>query len=354
VTARRVLVTGASGFIGSRALAPLVERGFDVHALSRSGSPGRDVSASAGAPGGQPAASAGAPGGQPAASAGAPGSQPAGAPGGLPAVSADPPGAVAWHAADLLDAVQRRALVAEVQATHLLHLAWYAEPGTFWAARENAAWVAATVGLVDEFAAAGGERATLAGTCAEYDWAAPQPAQLREDAPLRPATYYGICKDATRRVAEGLAQQARIELAWGRVFFLYGPGEDERRLVSSVARALTLGERAATGAGTQRRDFLHVDDVAGAFAAITDSATAGAVNIGSGEGVTVRHVVELVARAAGREDLLDIGALAPRPGDPDAIVADVARLRDATGFVPAIGLEQGIASTLAWWRAQLG
>lgn len=302
MSARRVLVTGASGFIGARTLAPLLARGFEVHAAARRPPAGRA------------------------------------------------PGDVEWHAADLLDVAQRRALVRDVAASHLLHLAWYAEPGTFWGARENAGWVAATIGLADEFAAAGGTRAVLAGTCAEYDWSSPQP--LREDAPSAPATFYGACKDATRRVVDGLGERAGIEVAWGRVFFLYGPGEDERRLVASVARALAAGERAATSAGAQVRDFLHVQDVAGAFAALTDSAVTGIVNVASGEPVTVRHVVEELGRAAGRPELVDLGALPQRPGDPPRITADVARLRDEVGVTPAIGLADGLAQTLRWWRDQ--
>jgi nucleoside-diphosphate-sugar epimerase len=296
----RVLVTGASGFIGRRALGALSRRGFEVHAVARGGAPG------------------------------------------------NAPDEVAWHAADLLDGAARRGLLEAVGASHLLHLAWYAEPGRFWSARENAPWVAATVGLVDEFAAAGGRRAVLAGTCAEYDWSAPQP--LAEDAVLRPATYYGVCKDATHRVVAGLAEQAALGLAWGRIFFLYGPGEDERRLVASVARALVAGERAATSPGTQRRDFLHVDDVAGAFAALLDSEVTGPVNVASGDPVEVRRVVAALARAAGRSDLLDIGAIPARSDEPDELVADVTRLRDEVGFVPGIDLERGIAQTLAWWR----
>jgi len=300
---RRVLVTGASGFIGRRALIELVARGFEVHAVAR-----------------------------------------------IP--PAPSPANVHWHRADLLQAASRRALLAEVDAGDLLHLAWYAEPGAFWMARENAAWVAATVCLVDEFAAAGGRRAVLAGTCGEYDWSAEQP--LHEDALLRPATFYGVCKDATRRVVEDLAERVGVSLAWARVFFLYGPGENERRLVSGVAKRLVSGERAQTSAGTQRRDFLHVDDVANAFAALLDCEVTGVLNIASGESVTVRSVVDEVAQAAGRPDLLDIGALPPRASDPDEIVADVTRLREEVGFTPAWTLADGVRQTVAWWRDQAG
>jgi nucleoside-diphosphate-sugar epimerase len=301
---KRVLVSGAGGFVGRRVLGDLLARGCEVHAVGR----------------------------------------------GAPASS---PPDVRWHAADLLDAGARRALVAEIAPSHLLHLAWYAEPGAFWNARENASWVAATVGLVDEFAAAGGTRAVLAGTCAEYDWeTADQP--LAEDAPLAPATFYGVCKDATRRVVEGQAERLGLSVAWGRIFFVYGPEEDERRLVAAVARKLVAGEPAQTSAGTQRRDFLHVDDVAGAFVALLDCDVRGAVNIGSGAGASVRSIVEQLAEAAGRPDLLDIGALAPRPGAPGEITADVGRLRDEVGFVPRHSLQDGLREAVAWWRERAG
>jgi nucleoside-diphosphate-sugar epimerase len=293
----RVLVTGATGLIGSCVLGPLVAAGFDVHAVARS-------------------------------------------------VPAGARGDVTWHAADLLDDGQRGGVVQRAAAMHLLHLAWYAEHGRFWEAPENVAWTAATVRLVQEFTAAGGRRAVVAGSCAEYEWGAA--GVLAEDCPLRPATLYGTCKDATRRVAERLVP----ELAWGRVFFLYGPGEHQARLVASIARAVVAGDRAPLSAGTQRRDFLHVDDVAGAFAALVSSDVTGAVNIGSGVAISVLEVAQAIAEAGGRPDLLDVGALEQRPGDPVEIVADVGRLRDEVGWTPRVGLREGLAATVRWWREQ--
>ena len=301
---RRVLVTGASGFIGRHVLGPLVRRGFEVHAITSRDTP-------------------------------------------PPQAPVD----VTWHRADLLKLGEQSELLAAIAPTHLLHLAWYAEHGRFWTSTENLRWAAATIALVQAFADGGGRRAVLAGSCAEYRWGDPGPC-VEGVTPLEPATLYGTCKNATRAVLEAAAGELGIELAWGRVFFLHGPGEAPGRLVASVARALLAGERAATGDGTQVRDFLHVDDVAGAFAALLDSSVSGAVNIGSGEGRTLRDVIHAIGAATGREDLLDIGALAPRPGDPDALVADVSRLRDEVGFVPAIGLEEGIARTVEWWRAR--
>ena len=211
--------------------------------------------------------------------------------------------------------------------------------------------MSATLALVRAFADAGGERAVCAGTCAEYDWTTGA-ATLAEDAPLRPATLYGVAKDATRRVLVAATGELGIDLAWGRVFFLYGPDEDEQRLVGSVASALARGERAATGDGTQLRDLMHVADVGAAFAALVDSDVRGAVNVASGEPRRLREVIEAIGRAAERPELLDVGALPPRAGDPDALVADVARLRDEVGFEPSIDLAEGLSGTVEWWRAQ--
>jgi nucleoside-diphosphate-sugar epimerase len=248
---------------------------------------------------------------------------------------------------DLLHPRAADVLVEAARATHLLHLAWYAVPGKFWSAPENEEWIRATMRLLRAFYNAGGQRAVAAGTCAEYDWEGDGLLSER-DTPIRPATPYGRAKAETFARATELG----AELAWGRVFFLYGPGEHPDRLVSSVARRVLAGEEAPTTEGTQVRDFMHVADVAGAFAALVGSDVTGAVNIGSGEPVTVREVVAEVGRAAGRPELLRPGALPQREGEPPRLVADVGRLRDEVGFRPRFDLRSGIADTVEWWRAR--
>jgi nucleoside-diphosphate-sugar epimerase len=302
---RRVLVTGATGFVGRNALAPLLRRGCEVHAVTSR----------------RPLAHA--------------------------------PAEVTWHSADLLDAAQRTALVGAVAPTDLLHLAWYAEPGAFWRSPENLRWVAASLELLRAFGDAGGRRAVLAGTCAEYGWT-PETHCVEATTPLAPATLYGASKDALRRVAEAYAAEAGLSLAWGRIFFLYGPHEDPRRLVSSVARALVAGAVAPTSHGEQVRDFLYAPELAEAFAALLmRDEVRGAVNLAAGRPVRIRDVVEAVARAAGHPELLHLGARPASPGEPEVLTADVTRLRDEVGWAPALSLEEGVAQTVEWWRAQV-
>lgn len=294
----RVLVTGASGFVGRNVLAPLAARGFQVHAVARR--PLDDVVAT-------------------------------------------------WHAADLLDPDAADRVLAEVRPTHLLHLAWYAAHREYWTSVENLRWVEASLRLLRSFRELGGRRAVLAGTCAEYDWS--HGVCIERETPLAPRALYGAAKNALREVAEAYAAQVGLELAWGRIFFLYGPYEHPERLVASVVRALLRGERALVSEGSQRRDFLHVADAGAAFAALVAGDVTGPVNVGSGVAPTVWDVVDAIAAAIGRPELLDRGSVPTPVGDPPLVVADVRRLRNEAGWTPSLSLEDGIARTIDWWRA---
>ncbi len=261
-----------------------------------------------------------------------------------------------WHEVDLLQAGAAELLASAVSAERLLHLAWYATPGSFWASPENERWIDSTLRLLRAFGEAGGTRATIAGTCAEYAWGdeilRERDAQQGPATELEPATLYGACKHAAHIAATAVARELDVSLAWGRVFFLYGPGEEPRRLVSSVARGLLAGEEVATTDGLQRRDFMHVRDVAGALVALLASDVNGAVNIASGKAVAVRDIVGLIAAEAGGAERVRWGALPSRPDEPPTIVGDAQRLRSEVGYVPTITLEQGIRETVESLRRE--
>lgn len=289
--ARRVLLTGATGLVGRATVGPLAARGFDVVALSRSG---RTV------------------------------------------------GAVAGVACDLLDPTDRARAVRAAGASHLLHLAWADGPDR-WTSPANLDWAAATLGLVRDFAAGGGKRATLVGSCAEYDWSQPV---LSEDTVILPATLYGAAKARTGQLSLAAAPALGLSVAWARPFFVYGPGEARGRLLGDLVRGLSAGLPVDVTDAEQVRDYLFVNDLGEALAGLVDGPFEGAVNVASGQGTRVRALIAEVGARMGRADLIRWGAR-PRPaGDPPELVADVARLRAATGFRPTYDLAAGVAELL--------
>lgn len=293
----RVLVTGASGFMGRHCLPALAARGYEVHAVGRR-------------------------------------------------TGSDP--GVTWHRGDLLAPEGPEAVLAAVRPTHLLHLAWYAEHGRFWQAPENLAWVRASLSLLEAFHRHGGQRVVTAGSCAEYDW---RHGYLSEAlTPCRPASLYGAAKHALSTLQAAYAEQVGLSAAWGRVFFLFGPHEPHARFVPAVIQGLMAGRPTRLSHGRQVRDFMYVGDVADALVALLDSPVTGAVNLGSGVPVTLRALGERVAARLGGAEWLEWGAIAST--EAPLVVANPERLAREVGWTPPYGLEAGLDATLAWWHAQ--
>ena len=296
-----VLVTGASGFVGRAAVPQLARAGYEVHAVHNAGPAPR-----------------------------------------TPGVRA--------HRIDLTEPTSARALVRAVRPTHLLHLAWYTEHGAYWSSDRNLQWLGASIELLRAFAATGGRRAVLAGSCAEYDWSHGVCSELTT--PRRPDSAYGTCKHALHEVAMAHAATAGYSAAWARLFFPYGPREQSRRLVPTVIRGILENRPVQLSHGHQRRDFMFVDDAAGAVVRLLGSEVEGAINVGSGEARSLRELVAAIVDRAALPADLRFGAL-PAHDEPPLVVADTRRLREELGWEPQIKLADGLDRTIGWWRRQL-
>jgi nucleoside-diphosphate-sugar epimerase len=253
--------------------------------------------------------------------------------------------------ADLLDGGGMRSLLASVSPGACIHCAWYVDARDYVTSVENFRFVGASIDLALGLAAAGCGRFVGVGSCLEYSAAGGGP--LREDGATSNESAYAASKLSVGSVLPQIGDATGMSTAWSRLFFLYGPHEKPSRLVPSVILSLLHGATARLTAGDQVRDFLHLEDVAAGLVAILDSELSGAVNVGSGVPVTVKHVAGTVASVLGVPDLVE-QTLAP-PGSaasPDELWADSSLLR-STGWAPRLSLLEGIADTVEWWRHRL-
>lgn len=299
---KRVLVTGANGFIGRHSIEPLLRGGYEVHCI---------------------------------------GSR---LPGHLPQ-------GTAWTKANLLDKSEVSEVMERIRPSHLLHFAWYVEPGKFWDSLENYPWVEASLFLLRKFESCGGKRAVFAGTCVEYDWTYGFCSEATT--PRTPPSPYGICKSALYSLFESYCRKTGLSGAWGRIFFLYGPWENPARLVSSVVCSMLRGEPVRTTHGNQLRDFLHVADVADAFVSLLESEVEGAVNIASGHPTSLKEIVLDAARLIRTDSNIQFGALPVPENDPPLVVGDIRKLTDQVGWRPKFDLHSGLENTVEWWKTKL-
>jgi nucleoside-diphosphate-sugar epimerase len=296
---KRILVTGATGFIGRYVLPILVANGHEVIAVSSHA---------------QESVVSG----------------------------------IQWLKADLLNEDECRQVVSQSKAEILIHLAWYAEHGKFWTSLANFDWTRASLVLLDEFSKQGGKRAVLAGTCAEYDWKYGY--CVEEVTPTGPQTIYGKCKDATRQLTQEYAASVGLQWVWGRIFFPFGYGEPVGRLLPSVMNALLNGDVVRCSHGQQFRDFMPVEEVARAFTHLAcDTTEAGVFNISSGEPTRIAEVVEYCVDYLGLNVNPEFGVLKVPVNDPSLLVGDNTRLRQ-TGWKSQLRWNLGVAQLIEKYK----
>lgn len=233
-----------------------------------------------------------------------------------------------------------------------IHAAWYTTPGRYLVSDENLACVEMTLSLLRALARNGTRRLLGLGTCAEYDLEQAD-APLPETAPIRPTTLYAASKVAVYEVAREYARLHEMSFAWCRLFYLYGVGESPRRLVPDVIQGLLRGEPVPVTHGRQFRDYLYIEDAAQALVTILESDLAGPVNVGSGKSETVRTLIETIGAQLGRAEKIQWGAREENRLDPAHVCADVSKLTEATDWRPTTGLADGLEKTIAWWKKQL-
>ena len=270
---KKILLTGATGFVGRQIHLALAEAGHFVIPVVRAGTEGRLVDSGNAA---------------------------------RPVFSADlfAEDAAWWSkACSGVDTV--------------VHSAWYVEPGKYLDSPSNLACVSGTLALAQGAAAAGIGHFIGIGTCMEYKLPSDR---LTVDSPLEPKTLYAASKLALYHMLDRYFVGTDTAFSWCRLFYLFGDGEHANRLVPYVRACLAEGRVAKLSSGMQLRDFLDVRQAGHLIAQVVETGQAGALNICSGKPTTIRGLVEAIADEYGRRDLLEFGAAAVHLADPAAVV----------------------------------
>jgi UDP-glucose 4-epimerase len=307
----RVLVTGGSGFLGAHLTRRLVADGADVHVTSRlppSAWRLRDVDD------------------------------------------------VGIHPLDVADANAVATVGANVRPNVVFHLAAFSHVGRSWqhvdeCIRTNVQGTAVLLHALEQHAC---ERFVFLSTSDVYGRA---DVPWREDGDAQPLSPYAASKLAAESYCRMLHRAAGMPVVILRPFSAYGPMQETDRLIPElIVRALRVEDIALTR-GTQTREFTYVDDVVDAMVRAastdTDDAQGRVFNVGSGEEVSVRRVVETVLDALGNPVTARFGARPERPGEITRVVSDTTAARIALQWAPTVTLGDGIARTVEWYRAHI-
>ncbi|BCS34698.1 CDP-abequose synthase [Luteitalea sp. TBR-22] len=302
---RRVLLTGASGFVGAAVLRRMVAQEREVAVLLRASSDTRRIDDL------------------------------------LPHV------AVVRGDLAHLDAVTDA--IAAFGPDVVAHLAWQGVKGSDRNDPGQLENVMAAITLQRVATAVGCTRMVGLGSQAEYG---PQAGRIAEDAPTRPTTMYGAAKLATAILLERACATAGQSFAWMRLFSSYGPGDDPSWMIPYLIERLLAGERPSLTAAEQVWDYIHVEDAAAAVVAMVDADATGVFNLGSGTAWPLRDIITTVRDAIDPSLPLGFGEVPYRPDQVMHLEADVTRLRAATGWAPAIALREGLQAVVDHHRAR--
>ena len=287
---KKILLTGVTGLIGKEVIKPLLDMGYEISALTIDDN--------------------------------------------------NPECSVEWIKCNIFDENSLKSAVEKVKPTHLLNFAW-ATTGDYLTSDINLEFVKAGKNLIKFFKENGGKRAVYVGTCFEYQF---KDEPLKEDGELNPQTLYAKSKDSLHKYAEEFCKENGISFGYGRIFFVFGRKENEKRLTAHIIKSLREGNEVNIINGDFVRDYMYAKDIAGAFAKLVDSDVEGSVNICTGKGISLKDYALTIAQKIGREDLVNIKYEAL--DQPMFIVGDNSRLLNEVKFTPKYSFEQAIDEIL--------
>lgn len=283
---KKVILTGATGLIGKEAIKPLLDCGFEVFALT------------------------------------------------IDKENTDC--GIQWINCNIFDELSVKNVFAEIKPDYLLHFAWIAT-GDYLMSDINYKFIDASLNMLQEFKNNGGKRAVFAGTCFEYKF---KDEPLKETDELNPTTIYAKCKNELREKAQKYCLDNNISFGWGRIFYVYGHGENEKRLVPHVINSLKNNKEVVITAGEAIRDYMYSKNIAGAFVKFLDSDVYGCVNICTSKQTKIKDMVDMIAKLLKKVYLINYKDSTDT--QPKIIVGNNDRLVKEIGFLQKDDLSNNI------------
>lgn len=299
---KRIMITGASGFIGWHCIKPLIERDFEIYAICNKSEIIEYEN-------------------------------------------------IHCLKIDLFNNQKIKETVELIKPDYLLHLAWNVEPSSYMNSNDNIDWVNASMYLIKTACENGCKKVVTAGTCLEYEFSGINQKIEELKTPITNKNLYAVCKTSLYNMCTAYCSNNKVKYAHGRVFYIYGPRENKKRVVPYVINSLIENDIADLSSGMQIRDYTYVKDVANAFVEILVSDVEGAVNIGTGNSLKLKDLFVEIGKQLGKKDLIKLGAIQAREDESRIIIADNEKLITKTQWKQEFSLSDGVRETITWWKS---
>jgi UDP-glucose 4-epimerase len=239
------------------------------------------------------------------------------------------------------------AQVKKFQPDTFVHIAWNGVMGNDRNALTQWRNVPEALELVEMASRVGAKHWVGLGSQAEYG---PCQNKIDEKTNTKPTTLYGVSKLATCNLSERLCQELGLRHAWLRLFSSYGPADNSDWLIPYLIRSLLAGQKPSLTYAEQLWDYIYIEDVASAIEAVIENpAASGIFNLGSGQALILRSMIENIRDLIDPALPLGFGEVPYRPDQVMHLEADISRLKIFTGWSPNFRFDTAIKKTVDWY-----
>ena len=225
----------------------------------------------------------------------------------------------------------------ELKPDVMVHTAWVTTPGVFWESPINDEWIKASKRIIQEFEESGGKYLVVTSTCAEYSWETSKP--LSETSETNPKLNYGKSKLELLNWMKG----SKIPFLWTRTFFQFGINEPIGRLIPSMVDSMLAGKEFEVQNPNDIRDFVYITDVAEVLSTLICKEQLGIINIGTGNGIDIRSIAQIIVDQIGRKNLVRYCA-STQPAS--VVVSNPSKLLSVIGNYSWTSIDKAISETV--------